>query len=167
MNVEHFKASDLKPLFKRRGVLSMPELKAALGTDVDMTVFRKLKELSYRTSYSHGGRYYTIEEVAKFDERGLWCRRGVRFSVHGTLLATLEVLVSQSAVAVLATDLRDQLQVEVKETLLRLAQSGRVHREKAGRRYLYCSIDPGVRRRHDHRDHPRARVERDRPESAR
>jgi hypothetical protein len=147
MNVERFKASDLKPLFKRRGILSMPELKGALGTDVDMTVFRKLKELSYLTSYSHGGRFYTIEEVARFDERGLWCRRGVRFSVHGTLLATLEALVGESAVAVPAADLRDQLQVEVKETLLRLVKRGRVRREKVGRRYLYCSIDPGVRRR--------------------
>ena len=147
MNVEHYKASDLKPLFKRRGVLNMSELKSALGTDVDMTVFRKLKELSYRTSYSHGGRYYTIEDVAQFDDRGLWNRKGVWFSVHGTLLATLEAFVNESEAGVFAVDLRDQLQVEVKESLLRLANRGQVHREMVGRRYLYCSTDPAIRRR--------------------
>ena len=147
MNVEHYKASDLKPLFKRCGILNMSELKDALGTDVDMTVFRKLRELSYRTSYSHGGRYYTIEEVARFDDRGLWNRKGVWFSVHGTLLATLEVFVKESEAGVFAADLRDQLQVEVKESLLRLANRGQVHRDMVGRRYLYCSTDPAIRRR--------------------
>jgi hypothetical protein len=29
-----------------------------LGTEADITVFRKLKELSYHTSYSHRGRFY-------------------------------------------------------------------------------------------------------------
>jgi len=77
MNVERYKASDLKQLFKRRGILLMSEMKKALGTQVDMTVFRKLKDLSYRTSYSHGGRYYTLEEIAQFDERGLWNRSGI------------------------------------------------------------------------------------------
>ena len=29
-----------------------------------VTVFRKLSELEYRTSYSHRGRYYTLDELA-------------------------------------------------------------------------------------------------------
>ena len=45
---------------------------AALGTDARRTVFRKLKELSSRTSYSHRGRYHTLDDVAAFDELGLW-----------------------------------------------------------------------------------------------
>jgi len=39
-------------------------LKQALGTEADATVFRKLAELSYRTSYSHRGRFYTLDEIA-------------------------------------------------------------------------------------------------------
>ena len=41
-------------------IATLPELKQALGTTVDTTVFRKLKELSYRSSYSHRGRFYTL-----------------------------------------------------------------------------------------------------------
>jgi hypothetical protein len=48
------------------------KLKQALGTVVDVTVFRKLKPLDYLTSYSHRGRYYTLREVARFDDKGLW-----------------------------------------------------------------------------------------------
>lgn len=50
---------------------SLPRLKQLLGADADITVFRKLKELSYRTSYSHRGAFYTLDEIADFDERGL------------------------------------------------------------------------------------------------
>jgi len=146
MNVERFKAADLRPLFKRRGILVMSELKKALGTQVDMTVFRKLKELSYRTSYSHGGRYYTLDEVAAFDERGLWSRKGVWFSRHGTLLATLEVFVNEAQAGCFAEDLREQLHVEVKESLLRLAKKERVHRERVVGRYLYCAAKLTIRR---------------------
>ena len=66
-----YPAEDLRSLLRKRKTATLPELKSALGTDVDMTVFRKLAELSYRSSYSHGGRYYTIDEVARFDEQGL------------------------------------------------------------------------------------------------
>ena len=147
MNVERYKAADLKPLFKHRGTLAMPELKKALGTSVDMTVFRKLKELSYRTSYSHGGRYYTLDEVARFDERGLWNRKGVWFSRYGTLLATLEAFVSEAEAGCFADELREQLHVEVKESLLRLAKKRGIHRERVGGRYLYCASQLTTRRR--------------------
>ena len=63
----------------------MEELKEALGTDVNMTVIRKLQELGYRSSYSHGGRYYTLPGIAEFDELGLWSFRSIWFSAQGTL----------------------------------------------------------------------------------
>ena len=147
MNVERYKAENLKPLFRRHGVLMMSELKKALGTDVDMTVFRKLKVLVYRTSYSHGGRYYTLDELAQFDDRGLWCRKGVWFSRHGTLLATLEAFVKESQAGYFADELRGLLHVEVKESLLRLVNKGLVDREMFGRRYLYSAPNITIQRR--------------------
>lgn len=35
-----------------------------------MTVFRKLRTIEYLSSYSHGGRFYTLLELAEFDARG-------------------------------------------------------------------------------------------------
>lgn len=71
----------------------MADLKRALGTDVDLTVFRKLRDLAYHTSYSHRGRYYTLDKIARFDELGLWSLGSVWFSKHGTLVRTAEILV--------------------------------------------------------------------------
>ena len=44
---------DLFNYLNDKKTASMSELKKVLGTDADKTVFRKLKKLSYRSSYSH------------------------------------------------------------------------------------------------------------------
>jgi hypothetical protein len=123
----------------------MDELKRALGTDVDMTVFRKLAELAYRSSYSHGGRYYTLDEIARFDDLGLWSHRSAWFSRYGTLLATLEALVSAADAGYFAHELQECLHVQVKASLLRLVNDERVAREKVAGLYLYCSPDAQAR----------------------
>ena len=66
-----YHAEKLREMLLQQRIATMEQLKQALGTGVDLTVFRKLKELSYHTSYSHRGRYYTLEEIARFDELGL------------------------------------------------------------------------------------------------
>jgi len=139
-----YSAEDLRSLLRKRKTATLPELKSALGTDVDMTVFRKLAELSYRSSYSHGGRYYTIDEVARFDEQGLWSHRSVWFSRYGTLLATLETLIATADTGCFAHELKECLHVEVKAPLLRLVNDKRVARKRVSGLYLYCSPDVEV-----------------------
>ena len=72
MRTVQFQSSRLQALFARQQVATIEELKAALGTAVNMTVLRKLRPLGYLTSYSHGGRFYTLEELVRFDEQGLY-----------------------------------------------------------------------------------------------
>ena len=52
-----FRPDALRTLLRRNKIATLDELKQALGTSVDVTVFRKLKPLDYLTSYSHRGRY--------------------------------------------------------------------------------------------------------------
>ena len=127
-------------LLKHR-MASLPQLKQLLGADADITVFRKLKELSYRTSYSHRGSFYTLDEVASFDERGLWSCDSVWFSRQGTLVATAEVCVTQSPAGYFAAELEEMLHVPVKEPLLQLANQDRITRQTAAGLYLYCASD--------------------------
>ena len=90
-----FSADLLRRFLRRNRIATLPQLKELLGTAADITVFRKLKELSYRANYSHRGSFYTLDEIAAFDERGLWSYDSVWFSRHGTLMATAEVFVTQ------------------------------------------------------------------------
>jgi len=146
MRTEEFHAESLVQLLKRQKIATMPELKQALGTSVDVTVFRKLSVLSYRTSYSHGGSYYTLDELAEFDEAGLWSHNGVYFAAHGTLISTLNVLVEESEAGYFASELESLLHVSVKETLLTLVERNRLARETVSGLYLYCSCSRSKRK---------------------
>ena len=85
MRPHSFDPKTLRQYLLRHKIATLPELKRALGTDVDLTVFRKLKPLDYLSSYTHRGRYYTLSEIARFDDTGLWSHEAVWFSRYGTL----------------------------------------------------------------------------------
>ena len=96
MKPVRFSLERLSALFQDLKVATLAQLKAALGTAVDLTVFRKLSALPYRTSYSHRGAYYTLDTLARYDELGLWSYQDIHFSRHGTLLNTAAALVSKA-----------------------------------------------------------------------
>jgi hypothetical protein len=141
-----FRSDDLRSLLLRNKMATLDELKQALGTPVNVTVFRKLKPLDYLTSYSHRGRYYALLEIARFDDNGLWSQAGVWFSRFGTLLATAEAFVNRSPRGYFAHDLARALHVEVQDALHQLAQQGRVSRQIVSGLYLYVAIDPTLQR---------------------
>ena len=140
-----FSANLLLRFLRRNRIATLPQLKQLLGTEADITVFRKLKELSYRTSYSHRGSFYTLDEIAAFDELGLWSFDSVWFSRHGTLVATAEVCVTQAPAGYFASELENILHVPVKEPLLRLVEQDRVARQTVSGLYLYCTSNPRTR----------------------
>ena len=147
MRTESFHADDLAKALRRSKIATMPELKSALGTEVDVTVFRKLKQLAYRTSYSHRGSYYTLDETAQFDPNGLWSFQSVWFSRQGTLLDTAQAFVESSSAGYFAEELDHLLHVGTKEPLLKLVQQERVARQPVEGLYLYCSMNPDLRKR--------------------
>ena len=55
MNIVRYPTERLVSLLHNEKIATMPQLKAALGTSVTLTVLRKLVPLGYRSSYSHGG----------------------------------------------------------------------------------------------------------------
>jgi hypothetical protein len=57
MRATAFDPSVLRQHLRRNKIADLPELKRVLGTDTDLTVFRKLKQLQYLASYTHRGRH--------------------------------------------------------------------------------------------------------------
>jgi len=147
MKTPQFEASTITTLLKRQKIATLDELKTALGTNAPATVFRKLGELSYRTSYSHGARYYTLDELACFNADGLWSFDSVWFSRYGTLLSTLEGFIDNAEAGYYGAELRERLHVDVNTSLLKLINQGKVVREKVHGLYLYCSVDPPIHQR--------------------
>ena len=97
MRPTQFSADTIIALLGNQTITSLAEVMAALGAGASRrTAFRKLKDIDARTSYSHRGGYYTLDQLAHFDECGLWSFAGVRFSRAGTLLATAESFVNHA-----------------------------------------------------------------------
>ncbi len=153
MRTPQFDADALLPLFRRSRIVMMEQMKAALGTAVERTVFRKLQEFAYHSSYSHRGKFYTLDALAEFDERGLWNCRGAYFSRFGTLIDTAEQFVTRSDRGCLASELVGELQVPVKEPLLKLVSTRRLVRKEIAGQYVYCATDAAKRTEQLHLRH--------------
>jgi hypothetical protein len=130
MNLVRYPTDRLANLLREQKIATMSQLKNALGTSITFTVLRKLSPLGYRSSYSHGGTYYTLDSIAQYDERGLWSCRDIHFSRHGTLLNTAATLVTNAPAGYFTNELDAVVHVVTKEL------EGR---------YLYCAAERGRR----------------------
>jgi hypothetical protein len=149
MRPTQFSTETLRTFLKEKHIATMKQLKKALNTNIDMTIYRKLKQLSYHTSYSHKGKFYTLDEIATFNEKGLWKYDIARFSKYGTLMETVKAFIEQSPHGYTLPELREQLGVEVKEPLLLLFNRARINREYIAGRYVYFSSN-AQQCRHQH-----------------
>jgi hypothetical protein len=145
MKPNHFTSQPLEELLQRTQVATLPQLKRVLGARADLTVFRKLSPLPYRTSYSHRGAYYTLDTLTHYDELGLWSYRDIYFSRYGTLLETAATLVTNSPAGYFTDELEAVVHVVVKDALRQLVQRGRLDRQAWEGRYLYCAAERGRR----------------------
>ena len=131
----------LRSMLKKQKIATLDELKQTIGTSSTMTIFRRLKELGYRTSYSHRGKFYALAETSKFDSQGLWLYQSVGFSQYGNLLHTAQQFAERAAAGVTAAELQGLLQVEVKQSLLQLVRQRQLRRERMGSRYVYLACE--------------------------
>lgn len=139
MRPERFRAESIVSLLRKQRVATLDKIKDALGTRVDMTVFRKLRQIEYVRSYSDRGKYYALRERADFNARGLWAHRGVRFSQFGSLVDTVEQFAIRADHGCVASELAAELGVEVNAPLVQLVRSDRLRRARMAGVYVYGS----------------------------
>lgn len=140
MRTHTFLFDDLIAPFFEKKVLTKTELLNVSGCS-NMTLFRRLSEHGYFTSYNLNSRYYTIPEVARFDKNGLWHYRQVRFSKYGTLNATIQHFVDHSEMGYSVNELNRLLGVRVSSLLLPLSNEGVISRQYFNGWYYFTS-DP-------------------------
>jgi len=147
MNKTRYSIGDLEEFLKQHKIATFDQLNIALGNPARCTIFRKLAELEYLSSYSHRGKFYTLRSIARFSTLGLWNYRAVWFSRFGNLLDTAEALVHGSEAGYTAAELKDVLHVKTKHALIQLARSGRLQREPFDSVYVYLSGERQVAER--------------------
>jgi len=137
---KHPNVRKLEHFFSHRSIARLDELQGVLGVS-GRTVFRMLGGMGYLSSYSHAGRYYTLERIPAFDADGLWAHSGVLFSRHGTLRRTVVRLVNEAPAGCTHPELRDRLRLRVYDTLHDLVAASEIGRTEMDRLYLYVSAE--------------------------
>jgi hypothetical protein len=110
------------------------------------TVFRALKHVGYLSSYSHAGKFYTLSAIPGFDSNGLWFHRDIGFSKHGTLRATIIVMVKEAPAGHTHEELQAILHLKVHNTLHDLVRDGLIGRVEIDAVYLYVAAGARVAR---------------------
>lgn len=145
MGTALFELQDILRIFQQRKVLTKQELLQEAGCST-MTLWRLLSRHGYFTSYNDNARHYTIVGIPKFDERGLWSYRKVRFSKWGSLTKTIIALVQESSTGLNAGQLEQLLGISnAKPALTRLVEKNSLTREKIGGRFVYFPVDDETR----------------------
>ncbi len=141
----HIQTKTVTKLFEKMPVLTMEKLTTELNCS-HMTVFRKLRELQYFSSYTHKGKYYTLSQVARFNNNGLWDYQGIQFSIYGNLKNTVLQFVNHSQSGYSADELEKLLVVRVNNTLFTLVANDQLVRDSYGRKYIYFSGNDASRK---------------------
>lgn len=149
MNKTKYQIQDIKDFFGAQKIATLNQLKAALGNPARATLFRKLAQLEYLSSYSHRGKFYTLLSIARFSKPGLWSFRSVWFSRFGNLLQTAQTLVTRSEAGYSAAELKDILHVKTKHALTQLVRDERLQRKKLDAVYVYLSAEDVVARKQE------------------
>lgn len=137
----------LKNYFNKNKIATVNELMALLKTTNRMSVFRRLKEADYISSFSASGKYYTLKNIAMFNKAGLWIFNEIGFSRFGNLKETLIFFIEESDSGKTYDELKNKIQINLREALhhalLDLVKSKKIARIiiENTRAYVYTSIN--------------------------
>jgi len=99
----------------------------------------KLKQWQAYTSYNQNGRYYTLPQIPRFNDYGLWHYKNIAFSRHGNLKKTVIHLVETSSAGFSGKQLGEVLGLSPRSFLHHFRNCPGIHREKHDGVFIYFS----------------------------
>ncbi|MCG2735177.1 MAG: hypothetical protein L6282_02160 [Candidatus Methanoperedenaceae archaeon] len=133
-------ATKLKELFKKNIVMDIKSLIKQTSTS-RITVLRQLKKIGYITSYNNNGKYYTLPEVAHFNESGIFDHKNILFYRDGGIQELVINEINLSEKGYTAEELSTKIGTRVNNQLTQFARKALITRRKYSDFYVYYSID--------------------------
>jgi len=133
-------------LFEKNKCLTIIDLCLSLNYSA-RSAQRLLKEVGYYSSFTHNGKWYTLQSIPKFDKNGLWYHQNIGFSKCWDLTATIVYLIENSVNGLTANDLSGMLLTSCAPVLNRIHKANKINRVKTPRGFVYISIDPAIKNR--------------------
>lgn len=140
MRPKLIKIEDIVNVFKEQKVMTLDTLSKKAQCS-GKTILRRLKEHGYYNSYNMNGKYYTIPEIATFDEYGFWEYEGVCFNKFGGLREIMKRLIESSKMGHTGDEINKRINTSCGNHLLKFVREGIIARRKYGDFYIYFSTD--------------------------
>lgn len=131
----------LQSLLHRRKCWTLAQLAQTLGYS-PFSVRPFLKQIGYFRSSTQNGKWHTLRQTPQFDRDGLWRHKGIGFSKHVSLTATIAHLVGRSPAGLSASQLAQKLQHPCNPVLTHLHQDGQLDRVKVAGQFRYLAKEP-------------------------
>ncbi len=140
MRPKKIKTEDILEMFKEQKLMTLDTLSKKAKCS-GKTIIRRLKEHGYHTSYNMNGKYYTLPEIATFDEYGFWKHSNVCFTKFGGLKEIVKRVVESSEIGYTVDELNKKINVNCSSLVMRFVVEGIITRRKYGAFYTYFSTD--------------------------
>lgn len=128
-------------LIRRKKIVTLDDLANSLHCS-KRTVQRRLTQMKTIRSYNRNGRYFTLEDIGKFDANGLWHYRGTYFSKFGNLTQTFVQLVRASQAGLTSHEAGALIGLRPSSFLWNFHNHPEIKRQKHQGRYVYFSSEP-------------------------
>lgn len=138
--------NELRELFKKNIVMDIDDLQKQTSSS-RITVLRHLKEIGYITSYNKNAKYYTLLEIANFDEKGIFNHKGILFFKNGGIRELVIKEIESSEKGFTAEELNTKIGTRVSVQLHQFVRKNLIIRRKYSSFYVYYSIDESTQKK--------------------
>ncbi len=138
--------NELRELFKKNIVMDIDDLQKQTSSS-RITVLRHLKEIGYITSYNKNAKYYTLLEIANFDETGIFNHKGILFFNNGGIRDLVIKEIESSEKGFTAEELNTKIGTRVSVQLHQFVRKNLIIRRKYSSFYVYYSIDESTQKK--------------------
>jgi len=138
--------NELRELFKKNIVMDMDDLQKQTSSS-RITVLRHLKEIGYITSYNKNAKYYTLLEIANFDETGIFNNKGILFFKNGGIRELVIKEIESGEKGFTAEELNTKIGTRVSVQLHQFVRENLITRRKYSSFYVYYSADESTKKK--------------------
>lgn len=143
VQIQEVDESSVVKIFRKEKVMTLKRL-AGLLHCCERTAQRRLKQWHTYTSYNQNGSYYTLADIPRFDQNGLWRYKGVFFSSYGNLKKTLKVLVDNSSAGLTVAEAGKIMGLSLNSFMAQPGNILQLQRERINGIFVYFSTDEGT-----------------------
>ena len=140
---EAMESNSLQKMFKKSKVLTLNQVSKTHACSI-RTVQRQFAALAVLRSYNKNSRYYTLPDIPKFNEHGIWWYRNIFFSKYGDLRKTVRHAILASEGGLSGNEIGGIVNLLPRSFMHHFRDMDGVFREKHGGVYVYFSNDSTI-----------------------